>query len=76
MSAWQADTPCWHAQCESCGEFAVPHFDTMQELVAELEAAGWYIPLGLFGQPTGFHCKFCADEMLDRMRGLRHAWLE
>lgn len=69
-------TPCWHAQCETCGEFDPRHFDTRAELVAELEACGWYIRLGLFNEPMEFHCKMCADEMIDRMRCLRHAWLE
>lgn len=73
---WEAESPCWHAQCDSCEEHEHRHFDTRDELVDLLEAAGWYIVRGLFGEPIEFHCKLCADDMIDRMRGLRHAWLE
>ena len=55
---YQADTPCWIAQCDSCTEFEHRHFDTREELVAELEASGWYIPRGVlrgeFHAPLSF----------------------
>lgn len=74
MTVWAADTPCWHAQCDTCHEHEPRHFDTLQELIDELQAVGWWIP---WDDPAGgYHCKLCADEMIDRMAGLRNAWLE
>jgi hypothetical protein len=73
---WEGTSPCWEVRCDKCGEGDERHYDTEDELVDELEAHGWLIERGLFGKPVEFYCAVCADDMISRMRGLRHAWLE
>lgn len=65
---WEGNTPCWEARCDECGK-GDGHFDTREEMVQVLEAAGWLIEGDLC------ECPDCLGTWFDSLRNLRTAWI-
>jgi hypothetical protein len=70
---WEGQTPCWEVRCDKCGD-GEGHFDTRAELLASIEAAGWYVIRGLFNEPVEYYCDQCTGEVFDSLRNLRTMW--